>query len=72
MTLRAPDGTGIKGGITHYHVERMLRALAFVPYSYVEFLGDDAAKFASDLAVYHARLAARAALNGMYNGRRPA
>lgn len=71
MTLRAPDGTGIKGGKIEYHVERMLRALAFVPYSYVEFLGDKAAAFAADIAVYHARLAARAALNKAYNGRRP-
>ena len=65
MTLRAPDGTGIKGGIVNYHVPRMLTGLALI----AEFPIDST--FIEKLIVYHARLAARAALNGQYNGRRP-
>lgn len=64
MTLRSPEGAGIKGGKTEYHVKRMLVALEFVH-------GELASEFAERLAVYHARYAARAALNGIYNGRRP-
>jgi hypothetical protein len=64
MSLRSPEGSGIKGGKTEYHVKRMLVALEFVS-------GGLASEFAARLAVYHARLAARAALNGMYNGKRP-
>jgi hypothetical protein len=66
MTLRAPDGAGIKGGKTGYHSKRMLTALALLK----EFPTDEA--FIVTLIVYHARLAARAALDGMYHGRRPA
>jgi hypothetical protein len=69
MSLRAPDGTGIKGGLTSYHAERMLRALSFVPQ--FDSISETATQFAVDVAVDHARLAARAALNGMYNGKRP-
>jgi len=65
MTLRAPDGTGIKGGKVEYHVQRMLTGLALI----AEFSIDST--FIEKLIVYHARLAARAALNGQYNGRRP-
>lgn len=61
--MRAPDGTGIKGGRTAYHATRALTAIALIR----EFPD----VFTEMLAVYHARLAARAALNGMYNGRRP-
>jgi len=46
----------------------MLTALSF---SDPSLLGEGAASFAERLVVYHARLAARAALNGQYNGRRP-
>lgn len=63
MGLKAPDGTGIKGGKTAYYSQRMLAALELS----VAGLADE---FAAELAVYHARLAARAALNGM--GRRAA
>lgn len=62
--LRAPDGTGIKGGRTAYHTKRMLAALELAA-------GTVAPDFAAELAVEHAREAARAALNGMHNGRRP-
>lgn len=68
MTLKAPDGTGIKGGLVNYHVTRMLTAIAILG----EFMFDKDGAFIETLAVYHARLAARAALNGLYNGRRPA
>lgn len=64
MTLRSPEGAGIKGGKTEYHVKRMLVALEAAR-------GELVPEFAEKLAVYHARLAARAALNGMFNGRRP-
>jgi hypothetical protein len=66
MTLRAPDGAGIKGGKVEYHVKRMLQGFALLS----EFNLDS--QFIEDLIVYHAKLAATAALNGMYNGRRPA
>jgi hypothetical protein len=65
MTLRSPEGSGIKGGKTEYHAHRMLVALLLIDRT------DLAPEFAERLAVYHARLAARAALNGMYNGKRP-
>lgn len=63
--LRSPEGSGIKGGRTMYHVTRMLTGLALVR----EFPLDT--EFISTLIYYHARLAARAALDGMYHGRRP-
>ena len=56
--LKAPDGTGIKGGKVEYHTKRMLTALSFIGLGMAE-------DFAASLAAYHARLAARAALNGM-------
>jgi hypothetical protein len=65
MTLRAPDGAGIKGGKTAYHSMRMLSGLALLR----EFPVDS--EFIATLIVYHARLAARAALDGIYHGRRP-
>lgn len=65
MTLRAPDGTGIKGGITQYHVERMLTGIRLLPMFPLEY------EFIETLTIFHARLAARAALNRIYNGRRP-
>jgi hypothetical protein len=58
-TLRAPDGTGIKGGRVNYHAMRMLTGIALVK----EFPLDS--DFIVTLIVHHARLAARAALNGM-------
>lgn len=63
--LRAPDGTGIKGGKVNYHVVRMLQGLSLIK----EF--DLQSDFLVTLIVDHARLAARHALNQMYNGRRP-
>lgn len=71
MGLRAPDGTGIKGGKAAYHAQRMLVALSFVESSEPALNYPETLAFAEQLAVYHARLAARAALNGLYNGRRP-
>ena len=68
MTLRAPDGTGIKGGVVNYHVQRMLTGIALLR----EFMFNKDGAFIESIVVYHARLAARAALNQMYNGRRPA
>lgn len=68
MTLKAPDGTGIKGGLVNYHTARMLTAIAILR----EFMFAQDGVFIEKLAVHHARLAARAALNGLYNGRRPA
>lgn len=65
MTLRSPEGSGIKGGKTAYHSTRMLSGLALLK----EFPLDS--EFLITLIVYHARLAARAALDGMYHGRRP-
>jgi len=65
MTLRSPEGAGIKGGKVEYHAYRMLTALLLIDRT------DLAPEFAARLAVYHARLAARAALNRQYNGRRP-
>lgn len=67
MTLRAPDGTGIKGGIMNYHAQRMLTGIALLD----AFMFNKDGEFIERLVVYHARLAARAALNGLYNGRRP-
>ncbi len=64
MTLRSPEGSGIKGGKVEYHVKRMLQGLALLR----EFTLDS--QFIETLIVYHARLAARAALNRMYHGRR--
>jgi hypothetical protein len=66
MTLRSPDGAGIKGGKTQYHSTRMLTALGLLR----EFPTEE--PFIVLLIVYHARLAARAALDGLYHGRRPA
>jgi hypothetical protein len=66
MTLRSPEGSGIKGGKTMYHSTRMLTGLALLR----EFPTQE--EFIVRLIVYHARLAARAALDGMYHGRRPA
>jgi hypothetical protein len=65
MTLRSPEGSGIKGGKVQYHVLRMLTGLALNKTYPID------AEFIERLIFYHARLAARAALNGMYNGRRP-
>jgi hypothetical protein len=64
-SLRSPEGSGIKGGIVNYHVVRMLVGLALMR----EFPLD--ADFIERMTVYHAKLAARAALNQIYNGRRP-
>lgn len=65
MTLRSPEGSGIKGGKVEYHVKRMLQGIALLG----EFKLDSL--FIETLIVYHAKLAARAALNGMYHGKRP-
>jgi hypothetical protein len=59
MTLRSPEGSGIKGGKVAYHSQRMLTGLALLR----EFPLDS--DFIVRLIVYHARLAARSALNGM-------
>jgi hypothetical protein len=67
MSLRAPDGAGIKGGKTEYHVKRMLTGIAILH----DFMFDKDGVFIESLVYYHARLAARSALNGLYNGRRP-
>ena len=64
-TLRSPEGTGINEGKVGYHTVRMLTGLALL----AEFPLDTA--FIERLIVHHAREAARAALNGMHNGRRP-
>jgi hypothetical protein len=64
-SLRSPEGSGIKGGIVNYHVVRMLTGLALLR----EFPKDG--EFIEKLTVYHAKLAAHAALNQIYNGRRP-
>jgi ribosomal protein L19 len=66
MTLRSPEGSGIKGGKVGYHVQRMLAGLALVRAFPLD------SEFIERLVVYHAKLAGRAALNQMYNGRRPA
>ncbi len=71
MTLRSPEGSGIKGGKVEYHVRRMLAGLAFLTPEYAALFGEGGMAFTEKLTVYHARLAARAALNGIYNGRRP-
>jgi hypothetical protein len=65
MTLRSPEGSGIKGGKVNYHASRMLTGLALLAEFPIE------STFIETLIVYHAKLAARAALNQMYNGRRP-
>lgn len=67
MTLRSPEGSGIKGGKVEYHASRMLAGIAIL----TEFMFEKDGEFIETLVVYHARLAARAALNGMYHGRRP-
>lgn len=65
MTLHAPDGTGIKGGKVDYHTIRMLTGLAILR----EFPLDS--EFTEKLVVYHAKRAGTAALNRIYNGKRP-
>lgn len=66
MTLRSPEGSGIKGGKVEYHASRMLD---WIESALTE--RGSIAEMAIKMAVEHARLAARAALNGMYHGRRP-
>lgn len=51
-------------GLTRYHACRMLAALELIQAGIHD-------EVAARLATYHARLAARAALNGLYKGRRP-
>ncbi len=65
MGLRAPDGTGIKGGVINYHAERMLTGIRLIAVFPLEY------EFIEALTIFHARLAAHAALNRIYNGRRP-
>lgn len=67
--LKAPDGTGIKGGIINYHTRRMLAALELADDPEWHCYGD-VQSFIADLTYHHARLAARAALNKLSNGRR--
>jgi hypothetical protein len=65
MTLRSPEGSGIKGGWVQYHSIRVLTGLRLLE----EFPLDS--DFIIDLIVLHATMAAHHALNGIYHGRRP-
>jgi len=65
MGLKSPEGSGIKGGKVSYHVRRML-----VGFEMLEAFPTDH-EFVVTIIVYHARLAAGAALRGMYHGKRP-
>lgn len=66
MTLKAPDGAGIKGGKIDYHSRRVLAGVQFAQDPLWASIA-----LTDDIVFHHARMAARAALNQMYNGRRP-